>query len=233
MYSDKKRNANFVLPIAKRQIMFSEDDCLEEGSCGFNPDTLSEEYLEKLELIYLTYMSDSLSQLTDAYPIVEYYSDNSDALNRFVESITVAIVSGKKVSFGKKCMTQEDIIEDEVIAYITTPENVSTAICNDDLCKMLYLKPELTVSPEGVLLFYTPTTLYATIDCVWGNIVDVEELAEAVKNEDITSISNISIADDGSTVIKFNTNSGKETTYHLSIAIDLFCDAGVIVEITN
>lgn len=52
MYSAKNRDANFILPIAKRQVMFSEDAYLEEGG-PFDPSTLPKEYLENLGLIYL------------------------------------------------------------------------------------------------------------------------------------------------------------------------------------
>ena len=50
MYSAKNRDANFILPIAKRQVMFSEDAYLEEGG-PFDPSTLPKEYLENLGFI--------------------------------------------------------------------------------------------------------------------------------------------------------------------------------------
>jgi len=53
MYSAKNRDAYFILPIAKRQVMFSEDAYLEEGG-PFDPSTLPKEYLENLGLIYLS-----------------------------------------------------------------------------------------------------------------------------------------------------------------------------------
>lgn len=79
MYSAKNRDANFILPIAKRQVMFSEDAYLEEGG-PFDPSTLPKEYLENLGLIYLSNMGD-FYQITDSYPIVKYYSKNT-CLNR-------------------------------------------------------------------------------------------------------------------------------------------------------
>ena len=75
MYSAKNRDANFILPIAKRQVMFSEDAYLEEGG-PFDPSTLPKEYLENLGLIYLSNMGD-FYQITDSYPIVKYYSKNT------------------------------------------------------------------------------------------------------------------------------------------------------------
>ena len=234
MYSaetTRERNVDFVLPIAKRQIMFSEDACLQEGYGGFEPSTLKEDYLENVELIYLTRMDESVSQITDAYPIVEYSSENTDNLNRFIESITVAIVSGTRLTFDEKCTAKEEIIDDEVVAYITNPFNVSTEIYYYDLCKLLYQKPELTVTDEGVLLFYTPTTLFATLDCKSGNIMGVEELARAVENEDITKISSISVDNDGSTLIEFKTQKGKKVEHQLSMLFDFFCEGGVSVKI--
>lgn len=234
MYSGetpRERDVDFVLPIAKRQIMFSEDECLQEGYCGFDPSNMTEEYLKELELIYLTRMDESVSQITDAYPIVKYYSENTDKLNRFVESITVAVVSGTKLTFDEKFAPKEKIVDDEVVAYITNPFNVSTEIYYYDLCKLLYEKPELTVTDEGVLLFYTHTTLFATLDCKSGNIMGVEELAKAVGNEAITKISSISVDNDGATVIKFKTKNGKKAEHQLSMLLDFFCEGGVTVKI--
>ena len=81
MYSAKNRDAYFILPIAKRQVMFSEDAYLEEGG-PFDPSTLPKEYLENLGLIYLSNMGD-FYQITDSYPIVKYYSKNT-CLNLYV-----------------------------------------------------------------------------------------------------------------------------------------------------
>lgn len=234
MYSGetpRERDVDFVLPIAKRKIMFSEDECLQEGYCGFDPSIMKEEYLKELELIYLTRMDESVSQITDAYPIVEYYSENTDSLNRFVESITVAVVSGKKLGFDERCTPKEEIIDDDVVAYITNPFNVSTEIYYYDLCKLLYQRPMLTVTNEGVLLFYTSTTLFATLDCRSGNIMGVEELAEAVGNKDITKISSIAVAKDGTTVIKFKTTAGEKDEHQLSMFFDFFSEGGVTVKI--
>lgn len=223
MYSGetkRERDANFVLPIAKRQIMFSENECLQEGYCGFDPSILKEECLQSVSLI------------TDAYPIVKYYSENTDMLNRFVKSITVAIISAKRLSFDKKkCTAKEEIVDEEVFAYITNSYDMSTEIYYNDLCKLLYQKPKLTVTDEGVLLFYTPTTLFATFDCKSGNIMGVEELAKAVENEDITKISSISVNNDGATVIKFKTQNGKKVEHQLSMLFDFFSECGVTVKI--
>lgn len=234
MYSGKtsrERDVDFVLPIAKQQIMFSEDECLQEGYYGFDPSILKEEYLKNVELIHLTRMNESVSQITDAYPIVKYYSENTKKLNRFVESITVAIVSGKRLTFDEKCTAKEEIVDDEVVAYITNPFNVSTEIYYNDLGKLLYQKPELTVTDEGVLLFYTPTTLFATLDCKSGNIIRVDELAAAVANEDITKISSISVDNDDATVINFQTKNGKKAEHQLSMLFDFFSEGGVTVKI--
>ena len=227
MYSAKNRDANFILPIAKRQVMFSEDAYLEEGG-PFDPSTLPKEYLENLGLIYLSNMGDYY-QITDSYPIVKYYSKNT-CLNRFVNSITVTTATGRLFSFNDSHKLEEEIFEDEVITYITTPEGVNTAVCNDEMCRMLYRKPKLTVTSEGVLIFYTPTALYATLDCGWGNWIEIEELSTAIKNDEISHISHIS-ANNGSSSITFKTRNGKKSTYRLSLTIDLLSTSGVTIEI--
>lgn len=234
MYSEKtprERDVDFVLPIAKRKIIISEDECLQEGYFGFDPSMMKEEYLKELELIYLTRMNESVSQITDAYPIVKYYSENTDSLNRFVESITVAVVSGKKLCFDERYTPKEEIIDDDVVAYITNPFNVSTEIYYYDLCKLLYQRPMLTVTNEGVLLFYTSTTLFATLDCRSGNIISIKELAEAVGNKNITKISSIAVTKDGTTVIKFKTTVGEKDEHQLSMFFDFFSECGVTVKI--
>lgn len=234
MYSGRttrEQDVDFVLPIAQRQIMFSEDECLQEGYCGFDPSNMTEEYLKELELIYVTRMDESVSQITDAYPIVKYYSENTDKLNRFVESITVAVVSGTKLTFDERFAPKKEIVDDEVVAYITNPFNVSTEIYYHDLCKLLYEKPELTVTDEGVLLFYTPTTLFATLDCKSGNIMGVEELAGAIELKDVSEISSITVDDDGDNIITFKTKTGREVQRKLSMLFDFFCECGVTVKI--
>ena len=92
---------------------------------------------------------------------------------------------------------------------------------------MLYRKPKLTVTSEGVLIFYTPTALYATLDCGWGNWIEIEELSTAIKNDEISHIS----ANKGSTSITFKTRNGKKSTYRLSLTIDLLSTSGVTIEI--
>jgi len=237
MYSEqtqRERAVDFVLPIAKRQIMFSKDECLQYGYCGFEPSLLTPEARGQIEPIYLSLMNDSVSQITDYYPIVEYYSENTDKLNRFVERISVGIASGRRLSFDDDFEAMNEIIEDEVVAYITNPFNVSTEIYYYDLCKLLYQKPKLTVTDEGVLLFYTPTTLFATLDCKSGNLIGVEELAKALNEPQIHRIRDIfANSDDGDTVIRFTNEKGKKfyKDYKLTCMFDFFSECGVTVKI--
>ena len=238
MYSGqtpRERDADFVLPIAKRQIMFSEDECLQYGYCGFDPSLLTPEARGQIEPIYLSRMDDSVSQITDYYPMVEYYAENTDKLNRFVERISVGIASGRRLSFDDEFEAMNEMIDDEVVAYITDPCNVSTEIYYYDLCKLLYQKPELIVTNEGVLIFYTPTTLFATLDCKSGNHVGVEELAEAVGYDKIKKIKSISIEPNGTAVIKFASEDGRTLykEYQLSMLFDLFSEGGVTVKISE
>lgn len=236
MYSGRtprERDINFVLPTAKRQIMFSEDEYLQYGYFGFDPKLLVPEAREQIEPIYISHTDDSVSQITDYYPIVEYYSENTDKLNRFIERVSVGIASGKELRFDDKFEAMNEVIDDEIIAYIANPSNVSTEIYYYDLCKLLYQKPELTVTNEGVLLFYTPTTLIATLDCQSGNIVDAEEFAEELGQSRIKMIKNIFVNSDGDTVIRFINESGKKfyKDYKLTCMFDFFSEEGVTVKI--
>ena len=147
-----------------------------------------------------------------------------------MDSKTVTTATGRLFSFNDSHKLEEEIFEDEVITYITTPEGVNTAVCNDEMCRMLYRKPKLTVTSEGVLIFYTPTALYATLDCGWGNWIEIEELSTAIKNDEISHISHIS-ANNGSSSITFKTRNGKKSTYRLSLTIDLLSTSGVTIEI--
>lgn len=236
MYSgqtQRERGVYFVLPIAKRQIMFSEDECLQYGYSGFEPNLLTPEKCEKIDLIYLSRMDDSVSQITDYYPMVEYYAENTDKLNRFVERISVGIAFGRRLKFDDYFEASNEIIDDEVVTYITNPFNVSTEIYDSDFCKFLYQKPVLTVTDEGVLLFYTPTALFATLDCNAGNIMGVEELAEAVNEPRIKRIRDIFVNSDGETVIRFTNERGKKfyKDYKLTCMFDFFSECGVTVKI--
>ena len=234
MYSgrtQREQDVDFVLPIAERQIMFSEDECLQAGYGGFDPSIMTEEALKEVELNYLTRMDESVSQITDEYPVVKYYSENTENLNRFVESITVAVISGTRLTFDEKFGAIEEILDDETVAYITNPFNVSTEIYYHDLCKLLYQKPELTVTNEGVLLFYTPTTLFATLDCKSGNIMGVEELADAIDLQHVEEIVSIKVDDDGDTMLTLKTKTGRTVKRKLTMLFDFFSEGGVTVRI--
>jgi len=213
--------------------MFSEDECLQYGYGGFEPSLLTPE--ERMKIIYLSRMDDTVSQITDYYPMVEYYAENTDKLNRFVERIAVGIASGRRLSFDDHFDASNEIIDDEVVAYITNPFNVLTEIYDYDFCKFLYQKPELTVTNEGVLLFYTPTTLFATLDCKAGNIMGVEELAEAVNEPRIKRIRDVFVNSDGETVIRFTNERGKKfyKDYKLTCIFDFFSEGGVTVKISE
>lgn len=215
MYSgrtQREQDKVFILPNAKRKILFTEDEYLKEP-------------------INIATMSDYITQVAEQYPIVEYFSENTDDLNGFVNSISVAVICGQKVGFEYETEQKVKPVDEAVIAYVIDSFNEAREIYFEELCKLLYKKPLLTVTNEGVLVFYTPTTLIATLDCKCGNVIEVNEFAKAVGNNYITNINSVSVASDGSNVIKFDTRIGKSVQYKLTMLFDFFSDEKVTVKI--
>lgn len=85
---------------------------------------------------------------------------------------------GKRISLNSGKMESE-ITDCDTVAYYEDNIGNCRAIDQYDIFRLLFKKPHLVVSPEGVLIFYTDNKILATIDCqhyYWidGHAIDVD-----------------------------------------------------------
>ena len=109
-----------------------------------------------------------------------YYLEPCDYLNQFVKKITVS--TAKAISFlvpyymGRGPGIQVEQSKRESIAYYEDNVGVLHKIIQGDISDFLLKQPKLTVSPEGMLVFYTTNEVLATLDCEHYCWFHIEEL---------------------------------------------------------
>lgn len=98
-----------------------------------------------------------------------YYLEPRDSLNNFVKRITVS--TAKAISFWVPYYMRESSVirveqpKRESIVYYEDNVGVLHKIIQGDISHFLLKQPKLTVSPEGMLIFYTKDEVLATLDC--------------------------------------------------------------------
>lgn len=191
-----------IIPVAERIIEFGTEDFRKNSSLVIVNGWHIEQYAEE-------------------YPIVKYKCDESACcylgpdfrLNAFIESITVSTaLNGKDAWFGTGKLTCENTDYDTVV-YYTDHAGINHAIIQNDICWFLLQKPNLVVSPEGVLVFFTDKQIIATVACnnsyhwIGGHVIDV----------DGKTIKDIEVCDGYCKVILLDDN---EVEYNFSLTFD-------------
>ncbi len=98
-----------------------------------------------------------------------YYLEPFDYLNHFIKKITVS--TAKAISFlvpyymGESAGIRVEQPKRESIVYYEDNVGVLHKIIQGDISHFLLKQPKLTVSPEGMLIFYTKDEVLATLDC--------------------------------------------------------------------
>ena len=213
-----------VIPVAKRIIEFKSEDFRKNYAFTMSgpEDLISEKEWEEFAENALVIMDGcKIRQYAEEYPIVKYkcdedsiaYLDGDSWLNAFVESITVSTaLYGKKAWFGSGKLDCKSTDYDTVV-YYTDHAGINHAIIQHDLCWFLLQKPNLVVSPEGVLVFFTDKEIIATVGCnngyywISGNVIDVKD----------KTIENIEVCDDYCKVILLDDNKSE---YCFSLKFD-------------
>lgn len=188
-----------VIPVAERIIEFKSEDFRKNSSIThFSEDLISEKDWREFAENALVIMDGwHILQYAEEYPIVHYrcdkvasvYLEGGFRLNSFIESITVSTaLYGKKAWFGSGKMDCENTDYDTVV-YYTDHAGINHAIIQHDICRFLLQKPNLVVSPEGVLVFFTDKQIIATVGCnngyhwIDGHVIDVE--GKTIKNIEV------------------------------------------------
>lgn len=187
-----KRDAFEPFPKVERIVEFSEEDFRENtGVTSCDENLINDEtWQEFADNALVLIDGNTVYQYAEEFPIVVYRCSEdagvmpSSRLNSFIESITVSTADlGKRFSLNKREMEWEYTGPDTV-AYFTDNIGRSTIIPCYDIARILLKKPNLVISNEGLLVFFTEKTILATNDCehyAWVNDVDTE-------NGKITSI---------------------------------------------
>lgn len=181
------------VPIARRVIEFGKDDFIEKSFLREIPQT--ENTLEELaENALVLIDGNDIVQYATEYPIVVYKGDErcidtqpEPRLNSFVLYIAVSTgLDGRRYSIDSGKM-EEELTGYDTIAYFEDPIGIRHQIMQYDICNFLLKKPELVVSEEGVLVFYTEDQILVTTDCnqyAWvhlqdevGNYLNIEKIA--------------------------------------------------------
>ena len=179
-----------IIPVAERIIEFRTKDIRKNDNIIHCSDELISEkdWSEFSNKALVIVNGWHIVQYAEEYPIVRYKCDESAScylgpdfrLNAFIESITVSTACyGKKAWFGSGKLSCEDTDYDTVV-YYTDHVGINHAIIQNDMCWFLLQKPNLVVSPEGVLVFFTDKEIIATVGCnnsyhwINGHVIDVE-----------------------------------------------------------
>lgn len=192
-----------VIPIAKRIIEFNSEDFRKNPSITHLSENLISDkaWREFSENELVIVDGWHLLQYAEEYPIVHYKcdaftrgtsrisSEGKAYLNSFIKSITVSTaLYGKKAWFGSGKLDCENTDYDTVV-YYTDHAGINHAIIQHDICWFLLQKPNLVVSPEGVLVFFTDKQIIATDDCntgyhwIDGHVINIE--GKTIKNIEV------------------------------------------------
>lgn len=180
-----KKDVFKPFPKVERIVEFTEEDFRENlGVTLFDESLIKDETWQEFSDNALVITDgNTIYQYAEEFPIVVYRCSEdamvmpSSRLNTFIESITVSTADlGKYFSLDKRDMKWEYTGHDTV-AYFTDNTGRCIAIQQNDIFRFLLKKPNLVISKEGLLVFFTERTILATSDCehyAWVNDVDTD-----------------------------------------------------------
>lgn len=180
-----------------RIVEFTEDDFRENPEITqFDERLITDGDWEKFAENALV-INDGMStiyQYAEEFPIVVYFCSEdagvtpNGGLNTFIESITVSTADcGKRFSLNKREMEWEYTGPDTVV-YYTDNTGRNFIIQQNDIFKFMLKKPNLVISSEGLLVFFTQKNILVTSDCehyVWVHDIDTE--TSIIKNIEVYS----------------------------------------------
>lgn len=180
-----KRNVFEPFPKVERIVEFTEDDFRENRMVTIHAESsiTEERWKEFADNALVLSNGQTIYQYAEEFPIVAYRCSEdagvmpSSRLNTFIESIMVSTANfGKRFSLNKRDMEWEYTGLDTV-AYFTDNIGRRTIIPCRDISRFLLKKPNLVISNEGLLVFFTEKAILATSDCehyAWVHDIDTE-----------------------------------------------------------
>lgn len=209
-----------VTPV-ERIIEFNSEDFRENPSITtFSEDLISEEDWKNFAENALVLIDGwDILQYAEEYPIVKYewkediLKPGGPSLNSFIESITVSAASkGKRFSVGTGKISSK-ITDCDVVVYYTDNTGICHTVIQHDIFYFLLKKPNLVVSPEGMLIFFTDKQILATVDCNHYYWIDDDVKEKQIKDIAVCNdFCKITLTDEKAEYnysLKFNVNIAK------------------------
>ena len=229
-----KREVFEPFPKVERIVEFSEED-IRENTCVTSVDEsliTDKNWQEFADNALVFTACNTVYQYAEEFPIVVYRCSEDamvmpkSRLNSFIRSITVSTADrGKRFSLNKRNMEWEYTGPDTV-AYFTKNTGERIAILQYDIFRFLLRKPNLVISNEGLMVFFTKREIWVTCDCdqyAWVHGIDT--------NNGI--IKDIDVCDEYCTVNLEDTKNNDEDgnplqySYKLQFIVDMI-DSGMI-----
>lgn len=190
MAKEVSKQEEKIIPKAVRIVDFTKEDRRENTTVVHLSESLiTPEMWQKFAEEALVFIDGwNILQYAEEIPIVMYQCDELACylmqpdyrLNSFIKSITVSTaLQGKRFSVGSGKM-EGKITDCDTVVYYEDNFGILHGVIQHDIYRILIKKPELVVSPEGVLIFYTDNEILATVDCqhyYWinGHVIDVDD----------------------------------------------------------
>jgi hypothetical protein len=187
-----KRDAFKSFPKVERIVEFSEKDVRKNTDVTSVDDSLisGKAWQKFAENALVITDGHTIYQYAEEFPIVVYRCSEdamlmpSRRLNAFIESITVSTADLGKHFWLERNDMKWEYTGPDTVAYFTDNTGRVIAIQQNDIFRFLLNKPNLVISNEGLLIFFTEKSILVTVDCehyAWVHDVDT-------KNGEITSI---------------------------------------------
>ena len=157
-----KRDVHEPFPKVERIIKFSKDDIRKNSDfTSVDESKIIDKKWQDCDALVIT-DGNTIYQYAEEIPVVVYRCSEeamvmpSSRLNAFIKSITVSKVDfGKCFSLSYKRDMKAEDTGPNTVAYFTDNTGRVIAIQQYDILRFLQNKPDLVISNEGLLIFFT------------------------------------------------------------------------------
>lgn len=155
------------------------EDNLSQHAPALLPDEglVTDENLDSISIPCLTLIHGiDIVQCSKEFPIVMYRHKDyalDIGINTFIKSIAVSVASGVQRFSSLSSQIVPSFSKYEPIFYYEDSHSICHSILDDEICSFLLKKPSITVTNDGVMIFFTSTEAFATINLqTFLNITD-------------------------------------------------------------
>ncbi len=209
------------IPVVEKITVFSKKDIKENPTFPYIREDAPQEIWNMVkDNVLLLCVGEDIIQYVNEYPYLRYETKTKEKeyprnLNYNIKSITCSKVNmGKMISLASGKLTVGNIQRNNIV-YYTDNCGINRMITDVFLSSFISEeKPNLVISPEGVLVFFTEEKIMATVDCLASY-----DFSEFGYFKDL----NVEIIDDYCKLTLDSYTHGK-TSFKLKFDIDLMSD---------